>query len=56
MMRMNLSIPSELRDRMRAFDDRVNWSKIAADAFRAQVERMEARDWLDVASYPPQPD
>ena len=41
MARMNISLPDELRRRMREHDNDTNWSAIAVDAFRKKVEMLE---------------
>jgi len=38
-MRMNISIPDDLREKMKAYDDEANWSAVAATAFEAEVSR-----------------
>src|SRR3954469_15722001 len=39
-MRMNISLPDTLREQMQPFDDKANWSALAAEAFRREVERL----------------
>jgi post-segregation antitoxin (ccd killing protein) len=41
-VRMNISIPSDLRERMKKVDAKFNWSKIAAEAFRNALKEQEA--------------
>jgi hypothetical protein len=42
-VRMNISIPAELRKQMDGVPGSVNWSAVAAGAFRDKVERLLAR-------------
>src|SRR5262249_27213905 len=42
-MRMNISIPADLKQRMDAVTEPVNWSAIAADAFRVHLHKVAAR-------------
>ena len=44
-MRMNIYIPIELREAMRPFDTQLNWSKIAAEAFRAAISTAAKSNW-----------
>jgi hypothetical protein len=39
--KMNISIPDDLRERMRPFDAETNWSDLAAAAFKQKVENAE---------------
>jgi hypothetical protein len=39
-MRMNISLPDALREQMQPFDDRANWSALAAEAFRREVDKL----------------
>ncbi len=41
--RMNLSIPDELKSRMMAATQPVNWSAIAARAFRSHLDQIDVR-------------
>ena len=43
-MRTTISISDDLKARMKPFGDEVNWSGIAADAFRSEIER---REWFE---------
>ena len=38
---MNISVPDELKQRMQPLENTMNWSRIAADAFRQAVENAE---------------
>jgi hypothetical protein len=38
---MNISIPDELRQRMQPLDSRLNWSGLAASAFKTAVDNAE---------------
>lgn len=42
-VRTTISLPAELRKRMKACGDGVNWSAIAAEAFAAEVARINTR-------------
>lgn len=46
-MRMNISIPDELRERMKPFDDNANWSAVAAEAFAVEVRRKQRLAEID---------
>lgn len=46
-MRMNISLPDGLRQRMQPFDDRANWSAIAAAAFQREVDRLAALNSIE---------
>lgn len=37
-MRMNISVPDELREKMKPFDDATNWSNVAVQAFQKKVD------------------
>jgi hypothetical protein len=39
-MRMNISLPDALREQMQPFDDKVNWSSVAAAAFKREADRL----------------
>jgi hypothetical protein len=41
---MNVYVSPELRELMRHYDKRVNWSDVATNAFK---EEMARQDWLD---------
>jgi post-segregation antitoxin (ccd killing protein) len=41
MAAMNVYVPPDLRQRMRQFDSKVNWSRVAAAAFEREVEAQE---------------
>jgi hypothetical protein len=41
--RTTISIPDDLKEQMDAIGDRVNWSAVAAQAFRAKVFEIQAR-------------
>jgi hypothetical protein len=51
---MNISIPDDLRSRMDAVDQPVNWSAVAADAFERKlaeiISRRGAQDMQDVVN------
>lgn len=49
MVRMNLSIPDDLRERMKPFDEGANWSQIAAAAFEERVMTMAELGSIDDA-------
>lgn len=40
-VKLTLSVPKELRQRMATFDDAVNWSELARNAFQRRVEMLE---------------
>jgi post-segregation antitoxin (ccd killing protein) len=42
--RMNISVPKALKEQMERVN--ANWSKIAQDAFRAELQRLEDSDKL----------
>ena len=46
-MRINLSIPADLKQSMATVPGRVNWSAIAARAFRQQLDHLSARAPLE---------
>ena len=48
MARMNISVPDELRMRINAFGDQVNWSAIAQEAFVRQLNILEAKGTGDM--------
>ena len=51
--RTSISLSAELQKRMRACGGKVNWSKIAAEAFSAELERISGPVSTDaVASVP----
>ncbi|MDO9712389.1 hypothetical protein [Paracraurococcus lichenis] len=37
---MNISVPDALREKMQPFDDKTNWSAIAAAAFQQEVDKL----------------
>lgn len=41
--RMTISVPGNLRERMQAVTEDVNWSAIASRAFEAAIAQIEAR-------------
>jgi hypothetical protein len=52
-MRINISIPDELKTRMDAVDERVNWSAVAREAFMREIgapslgsNSTPLRDWF----------
>jgi hypothetical protein len=46
--KMNLNIPNDLREKMREFDDRVDWSNVAAAAFAEFIAKNKVlRDFND---------
>lgn len=47
--RRNISVPIELDDLMRLFGD-VNWSFVACEAFRQEMERQKAANSDQVSS------
>ena len=53
-MRRNISLPDDLRERMRPHDAVCNWSAIACAAFRAKLRelRLEGVDVPPCEPYP----
>ena len=50
--RTTISIPDQLRAEMAPFDDVMNWSAIAADAFRVAIQQeRKRRDVLSAACH-----
>ena len=43
MARTTISIPDDLREAMDATENSVNWSALAADAFRTEINRINSR-------------
>ncbi len=41
-IRLNLTVPGDLRARMEVFTDAVNWSAVASEAFRVHVLTLES--------------
>jgi hypothetical protein len=41
--RVNVTVPRDIRDRMKAAGDAVNWSAVAAEAFRRALLDLESR-------------
>lgn len=50
MARINVSVPDDLKERMSALDDRVNWSEVAQAAFEREVSNrtFKGEDMEDV--------
>jgi hypothetical protein len=40
-VRMNIAVPAELKEKMNAVNNQYNWSKIASEAFAEAVKRLE---------------
>src|SRR5262249_33698927 len=46
-IRTNISVPRDLKARMDAVAERINWSAIATEAFRAKLLELESKQEVD---------